>query len=123
MRLLVTGGRRYRDGDVILRELSRIDAETPITCLIHGGAGGCDIEGMYGADVIAEYIAQEMGIEIDLYLPDWKQHGKQAGPIRNQRMIDEGKPDVVLAFPGNRGTADMVRRAKAAGVKVVEVSQ
>lgn len=52
---------------------------------------------------------------------NWKSHGKGAGPIRNQKMIDEGKPDLVLAFPGGRGTADMVRRAKAAGVRVIEV--
>lgn len=45
-------------------------------------------------------------------------NGKAAGPIRNQRMLDEGKPDLVVAFPGGRGTADMVRRAKAAGVPV-----
>jgi hypothetical protein len=53
---------------------------------------------------------------------DWKKLGPSAGPIRNQRMIDEGKPDLVLAFPGGTGTADMVRRAKAAGIKVREVA-
>jgi len=51
---------------------------------------------------------------------DWKL-GKKAGPLRNQRMIDEGRPDLVVAFPGGKGTADMVRRAEAAGVKVLKI--
>ncbi len=52
---------------------------------------------------------------------DWKTHGKAAGPIRNQQMLDEGKPDLVVAFPGGNGTADMVRRAKKANIKVIEI--
>lgn len=52
---------------------------------------------------------------------DWKTHGKAAGPIRNQQMLDEGKPDLVIAFPGGNGTADMVRRARKAGVEVREI--
>jgi hypothetical protein len=33
-------------------------------------------------------------------------------------MIDEGKPDLVIAFPGGRGAADMVSRAIKAGIRV-----
>lgn len=47
--------------------------------------------------------------------------GRAAGPIRHQRMLDEGMPDLVLALPGGRGTADMVRHATLAGVEVIEV--
>ena len=43
------------------------------------------------------------------------------GHIRNQQMIDEGKPDLVVAFKGGTGTADMVRRAKKHNIKVIEV--
>lgn len=32
------------------------------------------------------------------------------------------RPDLVVAFPGGRGTADMVRRATAAGIEVIRVS-
>jgi hypothetical protein len=39
--------------------------------------------------------------------------------MRNQAMLDYGKPDLVVAFPGGKGTADMVRRARVAGVKVL----
>lgn len=50
---------------------------------------------------------------------DWKGLGKRAGPLRNQAMLDIGRPELVFAFHDNleqsKGTADMVNRAKAAG--------
>lgn len=54
--------------------------------------------------------------------PDWDKYGNAAGPIRNQQMLDEGKPDLVVAFPGGRGTADMVNKARKAGIEVIEVT-
>ena len=55
------------------------------------------------------------------FLPDWEKHGRAAGPIRNKLMLDEGRPDLVVAFPGGRGTANMVKQASAASVEVIEV--
>jgi UDP-N-acetylmuramoylalanine-D-glutamate ligase len=52
---------------------------------------------------------------------DWKTHGKAAGPKRNRQMLDDAKPDLVVAFPGGRGTDDMVNKAKSRGVPVVRV--
>lgn len=53
---------------------------------------------------------------------DGKKYWKYAGPFRNQQMIDEGKPDIVLAFHNNiaksKGTMDMIKRANAAGIEV-----
>lgn len=93
-------------------QMDRLHAETPVTCLIEGGA--------LGADRLARRWAYTVGgITVETFPADWGAHGKAAGPIRNQRMIDEGKPDVVLAFPGGRGTADMIRRAEAAGIRVI----
>jgi len=54
---------------------------------------------------------------------EWDELGKKAGPLRNQRMLDEGKPDLVVAFPGGGGTKDMVRRAVKAGVAIHEVNR
>lgn len=66
---------------------------------------------------------------------EWQKHGTAAGPIRNQRMLDYGKPDLVLAFPspvrglvdprtGNKtGTGDMVAKARAAGVPVKVIGE
>lgn len=53
---------------------------------------------------------------------DWAAYDRAAGPIRNARMIAEGKPDIVLAFPGGRGTANMVAQARKAGVRVIEIA-
>ena len=59
---------------------------------------------------------------VEEYPADWKKYGKSAGPLRNQRMIDEGKPDLVVAFPGGVGTADMISRAKAYNISVLYAS-
>lgn len=54
---------------------------------------------------------------------DWGSLGKAAGPIRNSLMLTEANPSLVIAFPGGKGTADMISKARAAGVKVIEVSK
>jgi hypothetical protein len=120
MRVLVCGGRDYADRANVFSTLDRIACvcdEMPLPdadfVLIHGDAKG--------ADAIADDWGVCNWVQIEKLPADWDTHGKGAGPIRNQRMIDEGKPEVVVAFPGGRGTADMVRRAKAAGVRVIEV--
>ncbi|MDR5172979.1 DUF2493 domain-containing protein [Methylobacillus flagellatus] len=114
MRVLVCGGREFSDREMCDRTLYQLHIETPITLLIEGGARG--------ADSFAWSWAQSRNLQTKSFPADWNKHGKAAGPIRNQRMLDEGRPDLVLAFPGGRGTADMIRRAEAAGVKVVRVA-
>lgn len=81
--------------------------------IINGGA--------HGADKASTDWAVCAYVPFNEYPADWKKHGKAAGPIRNQQMIDIGKPNVVIAFPGGSGTADMVNRAKKANIKVIEV--
>ena len=112
-RVLVCGGRHYADMMHVYRTLDVLHMERRITCVIQGGASGADMD--------AATWAVKRGVRDETFNADWKQHGRAAGPIRNQRMLDEGKPDLVVAFPGGRGTADMVRRAKAAGVPVMEI--
>jgi hypothetical protein len=113
MRVLVCGGRDFDDRDLLMGTLSALAKTESIDAVIEGNAKG--------ADRLAGYWARDRGITNLKFRPDWQNHGKYAGPIRNQRMLDEGKPDLVIAFPGGNGTADMVRRAKAAGVRVIEV--
>ena len=52
---------------------------------------------------------------------DGVQYNAAAGGIRNQLMLDKGRPNVVLALPGGRGTADMVSRAVKKNVRVVKI--
>lgn len=79
--------------------------------------------GAPGADAIAHKMADDMGFATLVFPAQWDKHGKAAGPIRNQQMLDEGKPDIVLAFhkdlTQSKGTLDMVRRARKAGVRVI----
>lgn len=110
MRVLVCGGRDFTNRVWLERELALQHAFKPITLLIHGGARG--------ADSLAGHWARTEGIPELRFEADWKKLGKAAGPVRNQLMIDEGKPDMVMAFPGGRGTADMVKRAQEASIKV-----
>lgn len=108
MKLLVCGGRDYADRARVYATLDKLCPSE----VIQGGARG--------ADRLALDWANSRLIRSQTFTADWERHGKGAGPIRNQTMIDQGRPDAVLAFPGGRGTADMVRRARAAGVRVIE---
>src|SRR5215217_1525695 len=110
MRVLVCGGRDFTDAEYLAATLESLG---PITRIIHGGAPG--------ADMLAGDWALRNKIPVEVYQANWLMFGKAAGPRRNAEMLAKGKPDMVVAFPGGKGTADMIRRAKAAGVPVKEV--
>ena len=114
-RVLICGGRKYEDRTVLYGALDRLHAARPFTLVIAGGARG--------ADTLAAEWAAERGVPIQVYMAEWERLGRKAGPIRNQRMLDEGKPDLVVAFPGGRGTAGMMALARAAGVEVVQITE
>ena len=113
-RVLVCGGRRYADDRHVNRVLDEIDSERGPITIIEGGA--------HGADELAYRWARSRKRPHIQVVAEWSQHGRAAGPIRNQRMLEEHRPDLVVAFPGGVGTADMVRRAQAAGVPVMLTS-
>ena len=110
MRVLVTGGRDYNNAKHVSQTLDGIDAEHRIDIIIEGGATGAD-------RLADEWAIMRRRARIRCKA-DWNSHGNAAGPIRNQQMLDEFAPDLVVAFPGGRGTADMIRRAEKAGVKI-----
>ena len=114
MRVLVTGGRGYDDLASVVGALNDLREKYGRLTVIQGGATGADNYARY-------WCARQPSVHMINEPADWKTHGRAAGPLRNQRMIDEHKPDIVLAFEGGRGTADMVRRATAAGVTVRHV--
>ncbi len=111
MRVLVCGGRDYRDVDHVYEVLDGIEIDT----LIHGAAPG--------ADSIAEMWADERGVKVERFPADWERYGRAAGPIRNFQMLFHGKPDFVVAFPGGRGTANMVMQAQRGFVPVHMVGE
>jgi hypothetical protein len=115
MKLLVCGGRDYADASALNDALDAIHREKNITQLIHGAARG--------ADSLAAVWARSEGIPAIAFPADWARHGKAAGFRRNEAMLRQGSPDLVVAFPGGKGTAHMVRLAKAAGIPVRQVPE
>lgn len=115
MRVIVCGGRTYRDRDTVFRVLDELHGPGNIAMLATGAAPG--------ADAIAFDWSWRRSVYVRQFPADWKRHGRAAGPIRNQQMLEEFEPTHVIAFPGGRGTADMVGRARLAGLAIVEVPQ
>lgn len=115
LRILVCGGRHFSDYDFIAQALRSLCTEAQGIMIIQGGATG--------ADSLADQWAVANGLCSETYeikKEEWDQYGNMAGSIRNKRMLVEGKPDMVVAFVGGRGTRDMIDQAKAAGIPVME---
>lgn len=94
--------------DFVFKTLDRLHPDF----VIQGGADG--------VDKAAKMWAAKMGIPCSEVLALWGSYHAAAGPIRNGWML-RLKPQVVIAFPGGPGTANMVKQAKAAHIEVIEV--
>ena len=105
------GGREYADTENVWRVLGKLHETEGVLAVAHGGAHGADSE--------AGSWANAMKISVRVYPADWMREGKAAGPRRNQKMLIDFRPDAVVAFPGGRGTADLVRRAHEEGIRVI----
>ena len=136
MRVLVCGGRFYRGYQQVFDTLNELNARRPInpqsgsgprggwiTQIIHGDGGNTDL--------CADVWAVLNGYDPERYPAKWKRDDGSmdygAGPVRNALMLSLGKPQLVLAFPGGRGTRNMIYLARAAadhgeGVTVREIS-
>lgn len=114
LRVLVTGGRDYSDKEYLFHVLDRWHAERGIDCIIEGAATG--------ADHLAGLWAIERGVPLETYPAQWEL-GKRAGMLRNAQMLIEGKPHVVIAFPGGSGTENMIQIAEKQGVTVIRPYQ
>lgn len=109
---LVCGGRDYQDRAHVYATLDTAHALRPISVLVHGA---CHLG---GADILADDWARSRGVARWPFPAD-RRRGRLGGPERNSRMLAQAQPTIVYAFPGGRGTANMVGKARAAGVPVV----
>jgi hypothetical protein len=112
-RVLVCGSRDCTDAEFVYRALDRLSRSVMVDVVIEGDARG--------VDRMAGYWARKHKIDNWKFRAEWQRYGNAAGPIRNQRMLDVGKPDLVVAFPGGVGTADMVSRAKKTNVEIIAI--
>lgn len=133
LRILVCGSRHWDDEDfirVVLHGLLQAREGRPFL-VIHGD-NGYDAKGkalwgkadklaVRGADKLAGKVARDLGLKVKKFTPDWDKHGKGAGPIRNDEMLEKGKPKYVIAFADytftgkgeGTGTYDMLTKAAA----------
>lgn len=109
LRIGVTGGRDFANWHLVTHVLRQMPADAT---LVHGGARGAD-------SLCAEWWGDVQGRCVEPHAADWAKHGKGAGVVRNQEMVDSGL-DLLVAFPGGKGTADMVARCQKAGVRVLD---
>lgn len=115
MRVLICGSRDWIDREAIRSWLSKLQ-DWGYDTVVEGEAKG--------ADSIARDEAKAMGFKVIPFVAQWGEYHKAAGVIRNQQMLDEGKPSLVLFFHYNlqqsKGTKDMVDRARRAGIQVID---
>lgn len=114
-RMLVCGGREFSDREMMWLALDgiRLWVPVPIQVVIHGA--------QRGADTLADVWAKERGLEVLPFEAEWTRFQGSAGPIRNRRILREGLPDFVVAFPGGDGTQNMLKQAWRAKVTRIDL--
>lgn len=129
-RVLVCGGRRYDDAESVFLVLNYLHKQMPITHLVSGMAPGADMLGVNWARRHDVPVLPFPAHWSDLSQPDaliktradGSQYDARAGIRRNRQMMEEARPDLVVAFPGGSGTEDMVKRARDAKCQIVRIS-
>ena len=111
-RLAITGGRDFTDKDAVFSTLDKVHAKRPITLLIHGAARG--------ADSLSSLWAKSRSIPQQAFHAQWDKYGRSAGMRRNREMLDTGIPHGVVAFPGGRGTAGMIRESRIREITIYQ---
>jgi len=111
MILLITGGRDVTDVGMVFDVIVATNEAMPISYIVHGDATG--------ADSLADKVALNLGINRIKVPANWNKYHKAAGAIRNKDMLDLFDIGMVLAFPGGKGTANMVAQATKRDIPVV----
>jgi hypothetical protein len=114
IKVLVCGGRDYSNRARVEQILDAAVERLDLTSIVQGG--------QTGADTLAKQWALARKLQCETFYADWDRLGNAAGPLRNKRMLDEAKPELVIAFPTpgapNKGTNGMVKLARDAGLTV-----
>ena len=109
IRLAIVGSRNFTKKEFFTSMMAYwvLDHQQEPDLIISGGAKG--------VDTLAEEYAEEHQIPTLILKPDWKTHGKAAGPLRNTDIVNEATN--ILAFPSKygRGTQDTIKKAEKAG--------
>jgi len=110
MRILFCGDRNWTNYKIICDVMADLDPDV----VIEGGAKG--------ADILAAAAADDFDISVLTFPADWKKYGRAAGPIRNTQMLNEGMPELVVAFhddiQNSKGTLNMVQQSEKRKIPV-----
>ena len=133
MRLLVFGSRTWgkpvwkngkrvytdqfaaqRLADVLFGLVYSPDFDWEENVIIEGEAPGAD-------ELSRLFVEGHVGVEALPFPADWDKHGGRAGPMRNSKMLREGKPDIAIGFidkplEESRGSLDMATKLRKAKV-------
>lgn len=118
---IVCGSREWTDKEAVRRVLTSFKEKRDLDTVISGA--------QRGADIIAEQVADELGLMIISEPADWDAYGTAAGPIRNDRMLRMlvraalvwKQPVHCIAFHNDPclgvGTKDMVYKCRKAKIR------
>lgn len=113
-RLIIAGSRHGVDPDLLHDELRIwVEEHGMPDVVLCGEADGVDQQG--------KSWALSRGVRVESYPADWHTHGKAAGPIRNRQMAAAAQGAIIFAPDNSRGSNDMERAARRAGLKVERV--
>lgn len=120
LRIIIAGSRDFNDYDFLKKEVLDIvkhDNRPKKLCKIISG-------GARGADTLGEKFANEYGLEIKRFIPNWDGLGKRAGYVRNAEMakyaVENGNDGMLIAFWDgvSKGTKHMIDLANRYGLEV-----
>lgn len=111
--VLVCGGRDFADHKALSLALDTLHGGRGVFAVVHGGARGAD-------SLAGDWARRTRGVYEVPIKALWDDLGRSAGPFRNGAMIDICKIDLVMAFPGGSGTADMIARAEGCRIPVAQ---
>lgn len=112
MRLAIVGSREINNPEILMTELKKVPHLEQVTEIVSGGANGIDS--------LAKQYAEENGLKLTEFLPDYKSFGRCAPLARNTQIVEYA--DVVLAIPvkgSSRGTRDSMRKAEKFGKRLI----
>lgn len=130
MKLIIAGSRHLVDVDInnimyhyFMDNTSDFHPERVVEVI----SGGCN-----GIDKLGEQWAKEeywfdhghtykKSISIKYFIPDWKTHGKAAGPIRNRQMAEYGDALLLIWDGKSRGSASMKKEMEKLNKPIYEI--
>ena len=121
IRILITGSRNFDDFNMMRSALEDVldcypEYSPKDFIVVHGNARG--------ADKISGYIAQQLGMQVEVHNAQWNVHGKRAGIIRNIQMVNNGA-DICLAFPlgSSRGTRHCMELSQQENIPTINITE